>query len=31
VDLALEGCRQIYTLQKEALKEKYVPVKEAEE
>jgi exosome complex component RRP41 len=31
VDLALEGCRQTYTLQKEALKEKYVPVKEAEE
>jgi exosome complex component RRP41 len=31
VDLALEGCRQIYTLQKEALKEKYIPVKEAEE
>ncbi|MEM2972346.1 MAG: exosome complex exonuclease Rrp41 [Candidatus Bathyarchaeia archaeon] len=30
VDLALEGCRKIYASQKEALKSKYVSVKEAE-
>ncbi|MEM2994529.1 MAG: exosome complex exonuclease Rrp41 [Candidatus Bathyarchaeia archaeon] len=30
VDLALEGCRKIYALQKEALKSKYVSIKEAE-
>jgi exosome complex component RRP41 len=28
VNLALEGCKQIYTMQKEALKTKYVSVKE---
>jgi exosome complex component RRP41 len=28
VNLALNGCRQLYTLQKEALKSKYVAVKE---
>jgi exosome complex component RRP41 len=28
VNLALEGCRQIYTLQKEALRTKYVNIKE---
>lgn len=28
VNLALDGCRQLYTLQKEALKSKYVTVKE---
>ncbi|MGB9778452.1 MAG: exosome complex exonuclease Rrp41, partial [Candidatus Bathyarchaeales archaeon] len=31
VNLALEGCKKIYALQKEALKSKYVSVKEAEE
>jgi exosome complex component RRP41 len=31
VNLALDGCRKIYVLQKEALKAKYVGVKEAEE
>lgn len=29
VNLALDGCKQLYTLQKEALKSKYVAVKEA--
>ena len=28
INLALEGCKQLYTLQKEALKSKYVDVKE---
>jgi exosome complex component RRP41 len=28
VNLALEGCRQIYALQKEALRTKYVNIKE---
>jgi hypothetical protein len=28
VNLALEGCKQIYALQKEALRTKYVNVKE---
>jgi len=31
VDLAIEGCRKIYAMQKEALKVKYVSVKEVEE
>jgi exosome complex component RRP41 len=31
VNLALDGCKKIYTLQKEALKAKYVSFKEAEE
>jgi len=31
VNLALEGCRKIYVMQKEALKAKYVNVKEVEE
>jgi exosome complex component RRP41 len=31
VNLALEGCRKIYALQKEALKTKYVSIKEDEE
>jgi exosome complex component RRP41 len=31
VNLAIEGCRKIYALQKEALKAKYISVKEAEE
>ncbi len=31
ITLALEGCKKIYTMQKEALKTKYVNVKEAEE
>jgi exosome complex component RRP41 len=31
VNLALEGCRKIYAMQKEALKAKYVNVKEVEE
>jgi len=30
VNLALKGCREIYTMQKEALKAKYESVKEAE-
>ncbi len=29
INLAVEGCKQIYQLQKEALKAKYVEVKEA--
>jgi exosome complex component RRP41 len=28
VNMALEGCRQIYTMQKEALKKKYVNISE---
>ena len=28
LNLALDGCKQLYTLQKEALKSKYVAVKE---
>jgi exosome complex component RRP41 len=31
LNLALEGCRKIYVMQKEALKAKYVNVKEVEE
>jgi exosome complex component RRP41 len=31
VDLAIEGCKQIYALQKETLKSKYVTVEEAKE
>jgi len=31
VNLAIDGCRNIYTLQKEALKSKYIAVKEAVE
>jgi len=31
LNLALEGCRKIYTMQKDALKAKYVSVKEGEE
>jgi exosome complex component RRP41 len=31
VSMALEGCNKLYTLQKEALKAKYVPAKEANE
>ena len=31
VNLAIEGCRKIYTMQKEALKTKYMDVKEVEE
>jgi exosome complex component RRP41 len=31
LNLALEGCRKIYAMQKEALKAKYVSVKEVEE
>ncbi|MEM2911638.1 MAG: exosome complex exonuclease Rrp41 [Candidatus Bathyarchaeia archaeon] len=31
VNLAIEGCRKIYTLQKEALRAKYISVKEVEE
>jgi exosome complex component RRP41 len=31
VNLAMEGCKKIYTLQKEALKTKYMPVKQEEE
>jgi len=31
VNLAIDGCRKLYTLQKEALKSKYVAVKEAVE
>ena len=31
VDMALDGCNQLYALQKEALKSKYVSVEEAEE
>jgi exosome complex component RRP41 len=31
VNMAVEGCKQIYALQKEALKSKYVTVEEAEE
>jgi len=31
VNLAIEGCRKIYTMQKEALKTKYMDIKEVEE
>jgi exosome complex component RRP41 len=31
MNLAMEGCKKIYALQKEALKTKYMVVKEAEE
>jgi len=31
IDLALDGCRQIYVLQKEALKAKYIAIKEEAE
>jgi exosome complex component RRP41 len=31
VNLAIEGCRKIYALQKEALRAKYISVKEVEE
>jgi exosome complex component RRP41 len=31
INMALDGCKQLYILQKEALKSKYVTVKEAEE
>jgi len=31
INLALEGCRKIYTQQKDVLKEKYVGAKESEE
>jgi exosome complex component RRP41 len=31
VNLAIEGCKKIYPLQKEALKTKYMPVKQEEE
>jgi exosome complex component RRP41 len=31
VNLAIEGCRKIYALQKEALRSKYISVKEVEE
>jgi exosome complex component RRP41 len=31
VDMALEGCKQLYAIQKEALKSKYVAVEEAKE
>jgi exosome complex component RRP41 len=31
VNLAIEGCKKIYALQKEALKTKYMPVKQEEE
>jgi len=31
INMALDGCKQLYALQKEALKSKYVAVKEAEE
>jgi exosome complex component RRP41 len=31
VNLAIEGCKKIYAMQKEALKAKYVSVKEVEE
>jgi exosome complex component RRP41 len=31
LNMALEGCKQLYTLQKEALKSKYVTVEEAKE
>jgi len=31
VNMAMEGCKQIYVTQKEALKTKYMVVKEAEE
>jgi len=31
INMALDGCKQIYVLQKEALKSKYVTVEEAEE
>jgi len=31
INMALDGCKQLYALQKEALKSKYVTVEEAEE
>jgi exosome complex component RRP41 len=31
INMAIDGCKQLYTLQKEALKSKYVTVEEAEE
>jgi exosome complex component RRP41 len=31
VNMAIDGCKQIYVLQKEALKSKYVAVEEAKE
>ena len=31
VNMAIDGCKQLYALQKEALKSKYVAVEEAEE
>jgi exosome complex component RRP41 len=31
IDMALEGCKQLYTLQKEALKSKYITLEEAKE
>jgi exosome complex component RRP41 len=31
IGMAIDGCKQIYALQKEALKSKYVSVEEAEE
>jgi exosome complex component RRP41 len=31
VNMAMEGCKKIYTMQKEALKTKYMVVKEVEE
>jgi exosome complex component RRP41 len=31
VNLAIDGCKKIYAMQKEALKAKYVSVKEVEE
>jgi exosome complex component RRP41 len=31
INLALEGCKKIYAMQKEVLKSKYAGVKEAEE
>jgi len=31
LNLTLEGCRKIYAMQKEALRAKYVSVKEVEE
>jgi len=31
LDMAVDGCKQLYALQKEALKSKYVAVEEIEE
>jgi exosome complex component RRP41 len=31
INMAIDGCKQLYALQKEALKSKYVAVEEAEE